>query len=44
MSCFQEDGAQVRQIPRPVLQALAKCFIEFKSGRSDPDGWGYLGH
>jgi hypothetical protein len=35
LECFQEDGEQARQVPSPVLQALAKSFIEFKSGRSD---------
>ena len=35
LECFKEDGEQARRVPRPVLQALAKCFIEFKSGRSD---------
>lgn len=35
LECFEDDGEQARQAPSPVLQALAKYFIEFKSGRSD---------
>jgi hypothetical protein len=35
LECFEDDGEQARQVPSPVLQALAKCLIAFKSGRSD---------
>jgi hypothetical protein len=33
-ACFHDDGEQAFEVPRHVLQALARCFIEFKSGRS----------
>ena len=35
LECFHDDGEQAFEVPRHVLQALARCFIEFKSGRSD---------
>jgi hypothetical protein len=34
LECFHDDAEQQPQVPRHVLQVLARCFIEFKSGRS----------
>ena len=35
LECFHEDGEQAFEVARHVLQALARCFIKFKSGRSE---------
>jgi len=34
LECFEEDGGQAFDVPRHILQALAKCFIKFRSHRS----------
>ena len=34
LECFHDDREQATEVARHVLQALARCFIKFKSGRS----------
>ena len=36
LDCFKEDGEQAFEVPRHILQALAKCFAQFDRPGSGP--------
>ena len=36
LDCFKEDGEQAFEVPRHILQALAKCFTQFGRPGSGP--------